>query len=441
MYSSAAASRPISSPRGRDPFERLPEAIRSADRTSALTGRCTLSTTPHARRTARPTAAGASQSERRRKASISPDAGSESVTAHGVPETGAVADRVSGADGEPSSADAGPMHGPGAARQQAANARSGSPNRRRRRAGPVGQRNDCRRLVIPLDGPDEGRDDGPSAATACRTDIISDGFRNLYASIGRIARDRCAVGVGEADRIGQPERPAGRRHRRLPAAIGCPDAIEAGRAHRALQRFEIGQHVARDRDGGELRGPRLLPVNRRAEGQEALPAEHRERRARGEHADARERKDARPQAPAHYSPGGFAPPDPPARSLARRFAGSRRSRGSLTVFARICMPGGLRPAGPPCTLSRSPLAGSRRSRGSLTAFARICMPGGFAPPDPPARSLARRFAGSRRSRGSLTGFARVAMRVRSMHAISWFRARAARGVRVRAGARGACAPR
>src|SRR6185436_8322456 len=32
--------------------------------------------------------------------------------------------------------------------------------------------------------------------------------------------------------------------------------------------------------------------------------------------------------------GGSAPPDPPTRSLARRFVGSLRSRGSLTPFAR-----------------------------------------------------------------------------------------------------------
>ena len=31
-------------------------------------------------------------------------------------------------------------------------------------------------------------------------------------------------------------------------------------------------------------------------------------------------------------PGDFAPPDPPARALARRFAGSRRSRGSLAAL-------------------------------------------------------------------------------------------------------------
>src|SRR5215207_6924724 len=36
-----------------------------------------------------------------------------------------------------------------------------------------------------------------------------------------------------------------------------------------------------------------------------------------------------------FLPGGFAPPDPLARSLARRFVGALRSRGSLTAFARL----------------------------------------------------------------------------------------------------------
>ena len=41
-------------------------------------------------------------------------------------------------------------------------------------------------------------------------------------------------------------------------------------------------------------------------------------------------------------PRGFAPPDPPARSLARRFAGALRSRGSLAWLARgIVRPGGF----------------------------------------------------------------------------------------------------
>src|SRR5258708_5604823 len=91
-----------------------------------------------------------------------------------------------------------------------------------------------------------------------------------------------------------------------------------------------------------------------------------------------------------FRPGGFAPPAPPTRSLARRFAGSLRSRGSpaapRSLFVRRASPrrtplhapslaasparsvrvahsltlvrflsGGLRPAGPPYTLPRSPL--------------------------------------------------------------------------------------
>jgi hypothetical protein len=32
-----------------------------------------------------------------------------------------------------------------------------------------------------------------------------------------------------------------------------------------------------------------------------------------------------------FTPGGFAPPDPPTRSLARRFAGALRSRDSLAA--------------------------------------------------------------------------------------------------------------
>src|ERR1043165_6436281 len=46
---------------------------------------------------------------------------------------------------------------------------------------------------------------------------------------------------------------------------------------------------------------------------------------------ARSRDAITAPSPCHrlYLPGGFAPPDPPTRALARRFAGSLRSRGSV----------------------------------------------------------------------------------------------------------------
>src|SRR4029077_7752670 len=116
------------------------------------------------------------------------------------------------------------------------------------------------------------------------------------------------------------------------------------------------------------------------------------------------------------SPGGFAPPDPPARSLAgaprpppfawltrctrslvtvaargalpRRpplHAHSRgphaplRSRGSLAALVRwsLLQPGGLCPAGPPCTLTRGgPTPRSVRVAHSLRSFAgHCCSPG------------------------------------------------------------------
>src|SRR5204863_1873529 len=61
---------------------------------------------------------------------------------------------------------------------------------------------------------------------------------------------------------------------------------------------------------------------------------------------------------------GRRPSDSPARSLARRFAGARRSRGSLAALARFASSGlhfftslirGASPLGLPCTLSRAPL--------------------------------------------------------------------------------------
>src|SRR5687767_8116487 len=51
----------------------------------------------------------------------------------------------------------------------------------------------------------------------------------------------------------------------------------------------------------------------------------------------------------HVLPGGFAPPDPPARSL----AGPHDPRSALVAHSlRSFLSGGLRPAGPPCTLAR-----------------------------------------------------------------------------------------
>ena len=49
----------------------------------------------------------------------------------------------------------------------------------------------------------------------------------------------------------------------------------------------------------------------------------------------------------HAQPGGFAPPDPPAASLARRFAASLRLAGSFAALTRLrsghTQPGGFAP--------------------------------------------------------------------------------------------------
>ncbi len=82
-----------------------------------------------------------------------------------------------------------------------------------------------------------------------------------------------------------------------------------------------------------------------------------------------------------FLPRGFAPPDPPTRSLARGFARSRRSRASL-----------------------------RYARSRVFVF----LPR-LRPPDPPTRSLARGFARSRRSRRPLPS----ASASRSLAGRSW----------------------
>src|SRR5689334_17076577 len=71
-----------------------------------------------------------------------------------------------------------------------------------------------------------------------------------------------------------------------------------------------------------------------------------------------------------FIPGGFAPPDPPARALARRCDGALPIAwlASLRSLARRFHPGGLRPAGPPCTRSRAPL---RRREGGPLASRRL----------------------------------------------------------------------
>src|SRR5919198_1116310 len=150
---------------------------------------------------------------------------------------------------------------------------------------------------------------------------------------------------------------------------------------------------------------------------------------------------------------GLRPSNSPTRSLARRFAGSLRSRGSLAVARSLvltfhCLFRGASPLELPYTLTRSPLrrlapfAWLTRCRSFARPYVSLFISRGFAPPTPlhahslaasparsvrvahslslvrsslrfivyseglrpsnsPTRSLARRFAGSLRSRGSL----------------------------------------
>src|SRR4051812_2169145 len=98
----------------------------------------------------------------------------------------------------------------------------------------------------------------------------------------------------------------------------------------------------------------------------------------------------------HVFPGGFAPPDPPAPSL----AGAPRPRSAPAGRARGTRPvGGFAPPDPPAPS----LAGAPRPRSAPAGRARGPRPvGGFAPPDPPAPSL----AGAPRPRSAPAGRAR-----------------------------------
>src|SRR5262245_49740641 len=132
---------------------------------------------------------------------------------------------------------------------------------------------------------------------------------------------------------------------------------------------------------------------------------------------------------------GLRPSDSPTRSLARRFVGALRSRGSLAVLARDS---GAAPLGLPDTLARAPLRRrapfawlARRARSRFWGCApRTPRPAlsraassarsvrvarspcslailGLRPSDAPTRSLARRFVGAIRSRGSLAVLGRT----------------------------------
>ena len=98
---------------------------------------------------------------------------------------------------------------------------------------------------------------------------------------------------------------------------------------------------------------------------------------------------------------GLRPSDSPTRALARRFAGSLRSRGSVAALARA---EGLRPSDSPTRALARRFAASLRSRGSVAALPRA---EGLRPSDSPTRALARRFAGSLRSRGSVAALPRA----------------------------------
>ena len=86
-------------------------------------------------------------------------------------------------------------------------------------------------------------------------------------------------------------------------------------------------------------------------------------------------------------PGGFAPPDPPAPSLAGPHAPRSAPRGSLASAHSFTDPGGFAPPDPPAASLAGPRdphsAPPARSLRSL-----VSIPGGLAPPDPPAASLA-----------------------------------------------------
>src|SRR5689334_9287499 len=96
-----------------------------------------------------------------------------------------------------------------------------------------------------------------------------------------------------------------------------------------------------------------------------------------------------------YLPGGFAPPDPPTGALARRFAGSLRSRGWLAVLVR----------------------GMRSLHLHLVTV--FTYRGASPRRTPPTGALARRFAGSLRSRGWLAVLVR-GMRSLHLHLVTVF---------------------
>ena len=105
----------------------------------------------------------------------------------------------------------------------------------------------------------------------------------------------------------------------------------------------------------------------------------------------------------YHLPRGFAPRTPlHTLSLAASPARSGRVARSLRSLA---LDRGLRPSDSPTHSLARRFAGSLRSRGSLAALARADE--GLRPSDSPTRSLARRFAGALRSRGSLAALARA----------------------------------
>src|SRR5687768_17233798 len=85
---------------------------------------------------------------------------------------------------------------------------------------------------------------------------------------------------------------------------------------------------------------------------------------------------------------GLCPSDSPTRSLARRFAGSLRSRGSVAALPRAChIQGASAPRTPRRALSRGPQCPAPFARLGRCAPSRMPYSRGVRPSDSPTRSL------------------------------------------------------
>ena len=260
--------------------------------------------------------------------------------------------------------------------------------------------------------------DCTNATTRCMRLSVQPGLNRTPACDARVDRR------SELVRLSRPGEP-GRRHRQLrespdrhvrlrtvPVEHGRPERFPcAGPVERGRDLLEACRHGRRPRPAAAPRDVQPLqprqpvrPAGR--SGRELVDADPRLPRRHGSARRRGSRGRPAPDSARHplrFLTEGLRPSDSPTRALARRFAGSLRSRGSLAAARSLTSyPGALAPR-TPHTRSRSPLrrlapiAWLTRYR----SFADVC-PRGFAPRTPRhALSLAASPARSDRVARSL----------------------------------------